>query len=160
MNNVELILDDVGAGFKKRNDPQNTILRKAKVRIMAYQGAFDGLFNDDERKSARKFGLLPDNFEVHHIVSLCCKNTSFELSNMIVMDKAAHKWLHKNIYSPQLAMCKPGQSCSIWLPEMDVSQVITIDRLQPFIDAWTAYQSRMKQDKQWSARNAVKEREE
>lgn len=156
--NVELILDDAGASVRKRNDPQNTILRKAKVRIMAYQGAFDGIFTDDERKSARKFGLLPDNFEVHHIVSLCCKNTSFELSNMVVMDKAAHKWLHRNIYNPQLALCKPGQSCSIWLPEINVSQVLTMERLQPFIDSWTAYQSRLKQDMQRRANDAVKER--
>lgn len=158
MKDVELILDDVGAGFKKRNDPQNTILRKAKVRIMAYQGAFDGIFTDEQRKSARKFGLLPDNFEVHHIISLCCKNTSFELSNMIVMDKAAHRWLHKNIYGPRLAMCKVGQSCNIWLPEMDVSQVMTIDRLKPFIDAWTTYQSRIKLGMQKEHDHAIKER--
>lgn len=144
MMNVHLILDDSGMGLKRRSDPQNLILRKAKVRIMAYQGAFDELLNSEQRRSARKFGSLPDEYDVHHIISLCCKNTTYELSNMLVIDKPAHKWLHKNIYTPQLALCQPGQSCSIWLPDLDVTQVMTMNKLMPFINEWTAYQSRMR----------------
>ena len=142
MQNVHLTLDDYGMGQKRRSDHCYNVMSKAKVRILAYYGAFDGLFNHDEKRQAKLFGALPDKYAVHHIIPLSCENTNYFLSNLLVIDETSHKWLHKHIYTPQLALCKPHQSCSIWLPEFNLNEVLTIEKLQPFINDWNEYQQR------------------
>ena len=140
MRSLKLTLDDYGIGKQRRKDHAFNVMSKAKVRVLAYYGAFDSVFNHAQRREAKLFGTLPNGYDVHHIVPLACEDTSYFLSNMVVMETSAHKWLHRNIYNPQLAKCKPHQSCSVWLPDFPTNEIFTMEKLQPFIDSWNARQ--------------------
>lgn len=142
MQSLELTLDEFGAGQKRRNDHAFNVMSKAKVRILAYYGAFDGVFNHDERRKAKLFGALPKGYEVHHIIPLSCQNTSYFLNNLLVIEESAHRWLHRNLYQPQLNLCQPYQSCSIWIPDFNLNELFTMEKLQPFINDWNEYQQR------------------
>ena len=144
MRSLELTLDDYGMGLQRRKDHAFNVMSKAKVRILAYYGAFDGIFNHAQRREAKLFGALPDGYDVHHIVPLACENTSYFLSNLIVMETSAHKWLHRHIYNPQLALCQPHQRCSVWIPDFPTNELFTMEKLQPFINDWTEDQNRYK----------------
>lgn len=140
MNNLNLTLDEFGAGQQRRKDHAFNVMSKAKVRILAYYGAFDGVFNHAQRREAKLFGALPKGYDVHHIIPLSCENTSYFLNNLIVMETSAHKWLHRHIYTPQLAKCKPHESCNVWLPDFPPNELFTMEKLQPFINAWNEHQ--------------------
>ena len=140
MKSLELTLDDYGMGLQRRKDHAFNVMSKAKVRILAYYGAFDGIFNHEQKRQAKLFGALPKGYDVHHIIPLCCENTSYFLSNMVVMETSAHKWLHRNIINPQLAKCQPHQSCSVWIPDFNYNELFTMEKLQPFIESWTEHQ--------------------
>lgn len=131
MRNVELILDYPGRSEEKRKSIENQILHKAKVRIVAYMGGFNGLVTGREIHLAKIKGLLPNGFEVHHIIPLNCMNTKLTFENMLIMDAASHKFLHKNVYDVALIKCKVGQMATVFLPDFDVNSVITYKRLDP-----------------------------
>ena len=131
MKHLELILDDPGISKTRRSDTDNIILRKAKIKMLAYKGKFDG-FKQWEIKEAKE-GLCPRGIEVHHIIPLNCKNTRIDLDNMVVIDKKSHNWLHNNIYTPSLSKCQVGQSCFIWLPDMNTGEIITWSDIFPFV---------------------------
>lgn len=131
MRNVELILDEIGSGEEKRKSIENQIMHKAKIRIVAYNGGFDGLVTKKEIHIAKIRGLLPNGFEVHHIIPLNCKNTRLTFDNMLIMDSATHRFLHKNVYDVALRKCKVGQLATIFLPDFDINSVVTYKRLDP-----------------------------
>lgn len=43
MKNLELVFDSVGMSDVRRKSIENQILKRAKIRIVAYKGGFDGL---------------------------------------------------------------------------------------------------------------------
>ena len=132
MKHLELILDAQGMSRERREDTDNIILRRAKIKMLAYKGKFDKYCKPWDIAQARE-GLCPRGFEVHHIIPLCCSNTRIELDNMVVIDKKSHNWLHTNIYTPALTKCEVGQSCYIQLPDMDTREIITWDTILPFV---------------------------
>ena len=136
VKSLELTYGGLGTGDLKRKEIESAIMRKAKIKMLAYQGAFNDLFTHEQIYKAKKFGYLPDGYEVHHIVPLCCTNTSYDLNNMVVIDKRSHTWIHNNLYTPSLAMCKEGQSCAVWVPAFDPTKVFTHKDLEPFIHEW------------------------
>ena len=152
MQSITLILDEEGTSQIRRKDSDNIILRKAKLKMLAYKGAFDGLISQREIAEAKK-GLCPKGFEVHHIIPLNCKNTESTIPNMVVIEESAHTWLHNNIYTPALMKCKPGQMCIINLPDFDRQQVLTLAKIQPFIDSYLENQRRIKASVQEMYRN-------
>lgn len=142
MKSLLLTRDVDGASSEKRKDTDNIILRRAKIRMLAYKGAFDNYCNQYEIAEAKK-GFCPNGFEVHHIIPLNCSNSTLEIDNMLVIDKKAHTWLHNNIYSPALAKCEVGQDCKIFLPDYDPKEVLTWEKIQPFVRMFQFEISRM-----------------
>ena len=121
----------------------NSILRKAKIKMVAYKGGFDGICSKREIAEAKKKGLCPTGFEVHHVIPLNCKESTLSVDNMVIIDSKAHKWLHDNLYTPALIKCQEGQYCYIRIPDMDKDKAITIKDIQPFIDAYNDNQRRI-----------------
>ena len=142
MKHLELILDECGTSHIKRSDTDNVILHRAKIQMLAYKGKFDKFCSNREVSEA-KDGFCPRGFEVHHIIPLNCQNTSLEMDNMVVIDKKAHTWLHKNIYTPSLEKCEPGQFCYITLPDIDPSEILTWNHIFPFVVSYERNQRRL-----------------
>lgn len=144
MQPVSLILTLCGAGEsqKKRDAYDNEFLRKAKIRIMAYKNAFDGIWTPDEIRQAKLKGNIAKGYNVHHIRPLGTEESTFDLDNMVVMDRRSHTWLHREIYDPALSLCQVGQSCAIWLPEMDVNKVIRWQDIEEFAKEYTEYRKK------------------
>lgn len=142
MKTLELILDESGKGKERRRDTDNTLLRQAKIKMLAYKGEFDKYCSAFEVADAKK-GYCPHQFEVHHIIPLVCSNTSFTLNNMVIIEKKAHSWLHKNIIDPALARCKVGQSCSVFIPDFDTEKIMTVAEMMPFIHSFEANKRRI-----------------
>lgn len=69
------------------------------VKTIASCGKLDSILTEKERKIAIKKGILPKKFNVHHYVPLSIggKNDS---SNMCVIEKRLHKWLHAYLLDP------------------------------------------------------------
>lgn len=136
MKNLELILDDVGMGEIRRNSLENKILHDAKVRIMAYKGCFDGLATPREIHLAKIKGVIPKGFEIHHIIPLCCKNTSIALDNMVIMDSSSHRFLHRHIYDRQLSRCIRGGMACVFVPDFDLWRIA---RYETFDETFLRY---------------------
>ena len=132
MKHLELTRDYDGVSDDRRKDTDNLILRKAKIKMIAYKGGFDRYCNPREIADAKN-GFCPKKFEVHHIIPLNCMNTSFQLDNMVVIERNAHTWLHRNIYTPALEKCLPGQFCYILMPDIDPSKILTWNDIYPFV---------------------------
>lgn len=69
------------------------------IKLMALNGKLDSILTKKECRIAIKKGILPKKFNVHHYVplSLGGKNDS---SNMCVIEKRLHKWLHAYLLDP------------------------------------------------------------
>ena len=111
----------------RRKSIENQILKKAKIRIVAYKGGFDGLVSKEEIYNAKVRGLMPQGFETHHIIPMCCRNTRMTLDNMVIVDSATHKFLHRYVYDKALNKCTPGQMTTVFLPDFDINKVLRYD---------------------------------
>ena len=131
MKNLELILDKVGEADIKRKSIENQLLKKVKVQLVAYKGGFDGLVEGRELHLAKIRGILPKGFEVHHIIPLCCKNTQISLENMVIMDSASHRLLHRYIYDRALSLAREGQLVCVFIPDFNLDTVSTFKRFEP-----------------------------
>ena len=139
VKSINMTLEETGESQKKRLDYENIFLRKAKIKVLAYKGAFDGIFTPAQIRDAKIKGNLPNGYAVHHIYPLGTKEAKFDLDNMVIMDKRTHNYFHREIYDPALKKCKPGQSCSIWLPDMDTTKVITWKDIEVFAREYIEY---------------------
>jgi len=143
ITSISITYDGLGSGDLRRKDIECQLMKKVKVRLMAYKGAFDNVFSPEDLHKAKLNGTLPKGYSVHHIYPLCSREATFSLSNMVVMENKAHKFLHDCLYSPAISRCAEGQSCCIWLPKMDIDNLVTYDSIRPFIEAWIENETRM-----------------
>lgn len=142
MRSIRLTLDEAGESQKKRDAYENEFLRKAKIRIMAYQGKFDGIWTPEEIRAAKLKGNVAHGYTVHHIYPLGTKEARFDLDNLVVMDRKTHNYLHREVYDPSLRKCKAGMSCSIWLPDMDVTKLIRWDDIKDWAQEYAEYKKK------------------
>lgn len=142
MKSLELTYDGLGSGDAKRKDVLCGLMKKVKVKYLAYLGSFNGVFSPLEIHRAKIDGVLPTGYSVHHIFPLCSKESTFDLNNMVVIENKAHKFIHDNLITPVLRLCKEGDSCSVWIPDMDKNKLITYESIVPFIEAWKVYKKR------------------
>lgn len=92
------------------------------VKKMAEAGYFKGLLSNRAERLAKKKGILPDGFQVHHIVPLKLGGTS-EISNLCIVDAETHSMLHQFIYQPVLNRLNENEEGILVLPEF--KRVIT-----------------------------------
>ena len=130
MKNLEIILDEQGKSEERRKSIDNVFLRKAKIKIVAYKGGFDGLASEEEIRLAKLRGVMPKGFELHHIKPLCSKTCEISLENMVIMDSASHKLLHR-LYDRQLRHCRVGMMACVYIPDFDVNKVSTKKTFDP-----------------------------
>ena len=143
MKTVTLDLDKEEVGQAKMRSPENIILREAKIKILAYKGAFQGLADENEIARSKK-GQIPHNFDIHYLVPLSCKNAEIAITNMVVMEKKACQWLRNHLYQPSIRKCGRGNSCVVYTPELDVNKVVTFQDIRPFIESYESNAQRFR----------------
>lgn len=117
MQKIELIKRADGEARHLHKIPDYRIYKQAKVRLAAYHGVLDSHLSAEELQAAKMIGHLPSRFTIHHIIPLCCVNTSFEVSNLAIFDREAHVWLHKHIYDPVINKMQEGDRATLILPD-------------------------------------------
>ena len=143
MRSLKLTLDGLGSGDVKRKDVLCGLMKKVKVKYLAYIGSFNGVFSPLEIHRAKTDGVLPNGYSIHHVIPLCTRETTFDLNNMVVIDNRAHKFIHDCLITPVLKLCKEGESCSVWIPDMDRNMLITYESIMPFIESWKENEIRL-----------------
>ncbi|MCM1497251.1 MAG: HNH endonuclease [Clostridium sp.] len=74
--------------------------KQAFVSFCAYKGYFDGTFNKEQIRLAKK-GRLPEGLTVHHITPLGGGGQN-DFNNLTVISESFHKFLNKNFFDRQL----------------------------------------------------------
>lgn len=69
-------------------------IKKQFVFFCAGQGLFDLVFTPHQLEEAQKKGVLPENYDIHHIVPLSFGGSNAR-SNLCVIHKMAHDALHR-----------------------------------------------------------------
>lgn len=69
------------------------------VKRLAIEGKFKGVLTFKEIRNAARFGYLPKKYNVHHYVPLAFGG-KHEESNLCVIDKRLHRWLHAYLLDP------------------------------------------------------------
>ena len=80
-----------GSGHKK--DKINPFVQKC-----AEQGLFDSVFTPEEIETAKKYGSLPEEYDIHHIIPLSLGGTNEE-SNFCVIHRDIHTVLHQRYFN-------------------------------------------------------------
>lgn len=141
MKTIELIKRADGEARLLHKIPDYRIYKQAKVRLAAYHGVLDSHLTEEELYWAKRIGHLPSRYTIHHIIPLCCTNTSFEVSNLAIFDREAHVWLHKHIYDPIVTNMKEGERATIVVPEfvegVNDMEVLRLTRLYESIKVKT-----------------------
>ena len=117
MREIELIKRADGEARHLHKIPDYRIYKQAKVRLAAYHGVLDSHLTEEELYWAKRVGHLPSRYTIHHIIPLCCTNTSFEVSNLAIFDREAHVWLHKYVYDPVVSQMKEGDRVTLLIPD-------------------------------------------
>ena len=86
------------------------------VREMASRGFFDGLMSHRAVRLAKKSGILPKGYQVHHIVPLKLGGSN-DPRNLCVVDAETHSMLHQFIYQPLMDKLAIGEKAMLILPE-------------------------------------------
>ena len=88
------------------------------VREMAELGYFDGLLSNKAIKSAKKKGILPDGYQIHHIVPLKLGGSN-SVKNLCIVDAETHAMLHKFIYQPLIDSLQLGEEANLIMPPFE-----------------------------------------
>lgn len=85
------------------------------VREMADRGYFDGLLSNKAVRVAKKRGVLPDGYQIHHIVPLKLGGSN-SVKNLCIVDQETHAMLHQLIYQPIIDKLEVGEEAVLLLP--------------------------------------------
>lgn len=85
------------------------------VREMAELGYFDGYLSHNAIKHAKKKGVLPDGYTIHHIVPLKLGGSN-SVDNLCIVEGETHALLHKLIFQPILDSMKDKEEAVLILP--------------------------------------------
>lgn len=69
------------------------------VKKMAISGALNGILKGRDLRIAKKQGLLPHKYNIHHYFPLSMGGDHKE-TNLCVIDKRLHKWIHAYLLDP------------------------------------------------------------
>ncbi len=85
------------------------------VREMADLGYFDGLISNKAVRAAKKRGVLPEGYQIHHIVPLKLGGSN-SVKNLCLVDQETHAMLHQLIYQPIIDKMELGEVAVLILP--------------------------------------------
>lgn len=85
------------------------------VKIMAEKGLLNGYFSNKCLKTAQKQGILPEGYQIHHIIPIKLGGSD-ELSNLCLVEEKTHAYLHKFIYQQILNLLADGDEGIVVLP--------------------------------------------
>ena len=88
------------------------------VREMADLGYFDGLLSNKAVRAAKKKGVLPEGYQIHHIVPLKLGGSN-SVKNLCVVDNETHAMLHQLIYQPIIDKMQLSEEAVLILPPFD-----------------------------------------
>ena len=88
------------------------------VREMADRGFFDGLFSNKAVRVTKKKGVLPEGYQIHHIVPLKLGGSN-SVKNLCVVDQETHAMLHQLIYQPIIDRMELGEKAVLILPPFE-----------------------------------------
>ncbi|MBQ3034758.1 MAG: HNH endonuclease [Alphaproteobacteria bacterium] len=88
------------------------------VREMADLGYFDGLFSNKAVRVAKKRGILPEGYQIHHIVPLKLGGSN-SVKNLCVVDQETHAMLHQLIYQPIIDKMQLDEEAVLILPPFE-----------------------------------------
>lgn len=113
--------DDETVMKKRAEYEKNNLIQRSFVKYLAAKGAMDGIFPKAVVRSACNNGARPRNYQVHHIVPLCCGgDNSFD--NLMLVHKDVHAEIHnriwKDIYNI-LKQNKQQQACA-YIPKLPI----------------------------------------
>ncbi|MDR2901683.1 MAG: HNH endonuclease [Lactobacillales bacterium] len=93
-------------------------IRKRFIRYVFRHAIFDRTFEKYKHEFTIERlieGVLPDNYTVHHILPLAGGGTN-DFSNMCIINKESHEFLHEYIIQPQTCLAESGQTWRMILP--------------------------------------------
>ena len=82
---------------------------------MADLGYFDGLFSNKAVRAAKKKGVLPEGYQIHHIIPLKLGGSN-SVKNLCVVDYETHAMLHQLIYQPIIDKMQLSEEAVLILP--------------------------------------------
>lgn len=85
------------------------------IKIMAETGMLDGFFSNNVIKNAKKFGKLPEGYQIHHIIPLKLGGSN-ELSNLCIVDAETHIQMHRLIYQQIMDRMHENETAFLLLP--------------------------------------------
>ena len=100
---------------------KNNFIQRSFLKYLGQCGIMDGIFAKSVVMAALKNGARPKNYQVHHIVPLCCGgNNSFE--NLMLVHKDVHREIHDRIWTDIYKALRKNkfQAAYVDIPELPI----------------------------------------
>ena len=116
-----------GSGHKKNK--VNPFVQKC-----AHQGLFDAAFTPEEIENAKKYGILPEEYDIHHIIPLSLGGTNEE-SNFCVIHRDMHTVLHQRYFNLIRDSWQPNEYPKAYFYTPTDLHFLTMDHLELFFSS-------------------------
>ncbi len=98
--------DEAVHAMRMAYEYQNKIQREF-LKYLAGQGYMDKIFSKTVVRSALNRGARPKDYQVHHVVPLCCGGSN-DFSNLMLVHKDVHAEIHDRIWKGIYKTLKAG----------------------------------------------------
>lgn len=92
-----LYRDDEAVHAMRMAYEQNNKIQREFLKHLAAQGHLNKVFSKSVVRAALTRGARPRNYQVHHIVPLCCGGSN-DFSNLMLVHKDVHAEIHDRIW--------------------------------------------------------------
>lgn len=92
-----LYRDDEAVHAMRMAYEQNNKIQREFLKHLAAQGDMDKVFPKSVVRAALMRGARPRNYQVHHVVPLCCGGSN-DFSNLMLVHKDVHAEIHDRIW--------------------------------------------------------------
>ena len=100
---------------------KNNVIQRSFLKWLAKCGAMTGYFAKSVVMVALKSGARPKNYQVHHIVPLCCGGDN-NFDNLMLVHKDIHCEIHERIWADiyHILKCGTKQTAYADIPELPI----------------------------------------
>ena len=102
-----LYRDDEAVYAMRMAYEQNNKIQRDFLKHIAQKGHLDKIFPKSVVRAALTRGARPRNYQVHHIVPLCCGGSN-DFSNLMLVHKDVHAEIHDRIWKGIYKTLKSG----------------------------------------------------
>lgn len=99
--------DDEAVRAMRMAYEQNNKIQRDFLKHIAQKGHLDKIFPKSVVRAALTRGARPRNYQVHHIVPLCCGGSN-DFSNLMLVHKDVHAKIHERIWKSIYKTLKAG----------------------------------------------------